>query len=312
MVGDLSKAKNLKYDRLVGVEFEAIVNDSQPISLPRECGVSNDASIPSSRGREVQTPPASADTLEWLILKVCSELNKGQAIVDQSCGLHIHLDGKDFVDNQKNTIRLTNSYFVLEPIIWAMLPYTRRTNKYTAPLIARISDKDYRQLLRVADRKDMYYLHKKWYKTEDTRHIQSYKGMAKSGPRRHGFNLSALLAVNHLELRYHPGTINADKVRNWVWLHLHIMDWVLKGYSKRKIENIRKAKSLDQKVALFFQYLSVPEKLQQYVSFRVAKCSNPSYREEYDDGAYNDGILEDTKSVIRAIEKGNDSHITKY
>lgn len=296
MKGTPSRAEVLKYNRLVGIEYECCIPDENSAEphVPAECGAGYDGG-----GREIQTPPASADKLEKLIGQMDKALKAGRSYVTTGAGLHIHLDGTGFGDTA-SAIRLTNTYFVLEPIIWAMLPHSRRRNTYCEPMEKRISMSEYRQLVRTQSRRDKYYLHKKWYKSNNVSFFRNNHG--KSGPRFYGFNLHALLAMKHLELRYHAGTVNPYKIRNWIWLHLHILNWVDKDYSRRKIENIRRAETLEEKMNLFFSYCKVPRYLQDYVKFRVRRCASASYLEEHDDWSYNDSILQSEEAIAKHLD----------
>jgi len=292
--GDITKAVDIKYDRLVGIEIEAKIPNEELAGpdIPKGCGASQDGG-----GREIQTPPASADKLEKMITAVCGALKKGNSWAPITAGLHIHLDGKGFNGNVQNSIRLTNTYYAIEPIIWAMLPHSRRKSSWCMPLGNRISEQEYRQLIRTQSRKDKYYLYKKWYKTNDVSYFKEDLPGSKGGPRYYGFNLHALLALKHLELRYHPGTVNADKIKNWIILHLLVNDWVLNNYSRRRIEKIRRAKTIDEKVSLFLNYFGVPELLKKYIQFRVKRCSIAAYEEASDDWSYSNKVLDNDNSM---------------
>lgn len=320
--GNIKKAVYLKYDRFVGIEFELFPGNSTVLAkhLPRPCGIASDVSI--GRGREVITPPTSADKLEKQIEKLCDLFKETNCTTDDRCGLHINLDGKDLLKDKANAIRLTNVYFTIDSIIRDILPPYRKRSRFCTSIANTITPSDYRQLLRNNKNKDEYYLHKKFYKyasktyqpyrntytkTPDSIFIDVFKKSIKNRKRnghviRHGFNLHALLSLGRLELRYHAGTINKDKTLNWIWLNLHIVDWVVNNYGRSKIEAIRLEKDSILKRQLFYTTFDLPEILRVYMEYRAKICEFGSgYEEEDDDISFTNEAIEKELELINKI-----------
>lgn len=295
--GNVKKANILKFDRLVGIELEQYIKDKETAfgkMLPKTCGIGTDQSIPN--GYEVQTPPCSADKLEKMVDETVNALNAGNSSLDNQCGFHAHFDGKDFLDNHIASIRLTNTYHGIEPIIYAMQSHERRNSRFCRPIGSLISDY-YLDKIDELDIKDtdIKFLHKVYYSRQieengiykeefDARKFA--KGNKRAGDRI-GFNLNSLYAFGNVELRYHAGTLNKDKIMDWIWLNLHIMQWVVDGYDKQTIERIRLEKSVMEKAEVLFDRTELPERLRQYIIYRLEAFSDNNRFEWIDDNEFS-------------------------
>lgn len=286
LYGDKNKAKFLKYDRLIGIEFEASPHNTKLFVAPPGCG----GGLDPSTDLELQTPPLSADMAECYIEAICDEYQDVGYDLTTSDGLHIHLDGKGFSDNQTNLMRLVNTYYALEPIIYSTLPRARRDNRFCRPITSILSSGTLKAMFRTQSRKDIYYIHKAWYKNEKPELISADKHGSTTG-RYIGFNLHPLLKNGHLELRYHSGTVNKDKVMNWCWLNLHMLDWVQNGYRKSVVRKLLETKDFTEKVKVAFEGFEIPKKLQRYIGYRQNRFSNGNIYEAHDDGSYSDALL---------------------
>ena len=210
--GDVKKADIFKFDRLVGVELEQYVKNRDVAfsMLPKSCGISIDLSIPD--GYEVQTSPCSADKLEKMVDDVVNALNAGNSTLNNQCGFHAHFDGKDILRNHILSIRLTNTYHAIEPIIYAMQSKTRRTSKFCRPIGSLISDYYLKQMneFNIKDT-DIKFLHRVYYRREienngidgETFDATKFAKGDKHAGDRIGFNLNSLYAFGNVELRYH-------------------------------------------------------------------------------------------------------------
>lgn len=142
---------------LVGVELEAeavgsgrgYVNDH----VPKSVGITEDGSLDD--GVECQTPPASLDKLETVVTDTVKGLKKCGYGVTNSCGLHIHLDGRGLdARTVRNFLRL---YLYLEDFIYSTLPNHRRTGNYSMPLGKRFSQKDFAGIASLGQLERIWY-----------------------------------------------------------------------------------------------------------------------------------------------------------
>lgn len=127
--------------------------------------------------------------------KVCWVLDLCDVKVNDSCGLHVHIDAAGF--NMETWRNLALSYKYLEPVIDGFMPASRRDNYYCRGL-GHVSDERIRS----------------------ARTVDELKG--RIGDRYHKVNLEAYSRHKTVEFRQHSGTTNFTKMRNWV-LFLHRM-----------------------------------------------------------------------------------------
>lgn len=222
-----------------GIELEVVPtagsSKSQILARIREAGINitdegythrimnswkavSDGSL-SAGGFELVSPPMKGmKVIEEQIRKMCDALH-GFATVDRRCGMHVHFDilGKHHfkrrVDTRtssgklralKNkpakdfTARLLRNYSYFQPVIDAVLAPSRRNNSYCA----YIPDQTIMDLEQI----DL------WAKDKDNYAHLMY-GM--SG-RYRVINLSCLESYGTVEFRQHQGTVNAEKIINWV------------------------------------------------------------------------------------------------
>jgi hypothetical protein len=87
-------------NRFLGVELEIGGMNEESVSKLKKCAakwrmsIHADGSIPNS-GFEINTSPAKGEAFNEQINEVCDILKEGEAWVDNSCGLHVHVDARD-------------------------------------------------------------------------------------------------------------------------------------------------------------------------------------------------------------------------
>ena len=100
-------SKKGPFTRAVGVEIE-FLNSTEPLikaldpvlkrwqaQRGHDGSIRTDGYIQGS-GVEVRTAPASGDLFVKQITQICNVLNKHGAVINDSCGLHVHIDARDF------------------------------------------------------------------------------------------------------------------------------------------------------------------------------------------------------------------------
>lgn len=231
----------IKSKRLFGIEFE-VIRETRPTAdtysdlasyTPSDWGITSDASLPSDRyGIEINTCPIAGKSGNDMIVAMCNDLAKHGWTVNNSCGLHVHLDGSDLLSSYILLKRSILSYVVIDDILLEMLPQNRRANRYCSPLAKnkaivnreRNIEKgfDLTDFLKSQSVNDIEH---SFYKTTDPQRIASLKGYHQAEPRYHGINFHALFSGHGtVEIRYLQGTIDPDLILNWVALHQHVID----------------------------------------------------------------------------------------
>lgn len=115
---------------------------------------------------------------------ICEALARMNALVNDSCGLHVHLDMRNISPDivKSRFINLVKSQKYLQ----GMVKEDRRLNQFCKP----------------------------------TRHLDPYQ---RSSTRYHAINSEALNKYNTLEIRMHHGSIDAIEITNWIKLLLTIV-----------------------------------------------------------------------------------------
>ena len=275
--GNIDKAIKIKHQRPVGVELEAVNGVPDLIrNLDRGIGIAHDGSLKGSSPIEIQTPPASADELEGLIKNATTSLRDAKFEVNKSCGMHIHFDSSDFNQDSGALVRMLKTYYAVEPVIFAMLPASRRDNPYSQPLRNWLND------LKIAQLKEdigMNNLEVFWYKSRSYDQVRQYKGRKWDSSRYHGLNLHALFTNGNIEMRYHHGTLNATKITNWINFHMAILQWALSCYNKDVVNAITLVDDVQQKFRLIYRHMSMEKETRRYVLQNINKFKDVNVTE---------------------------------
>ena len=258
------------FKRAYSCEIETYYPDYDEIEavaeiLPKAIGISDDGSL-SDNGKEFQTPKLSGDKGDKLLKNLCETLVKHNFSVDKSCGLHIHLDGSDYEGNSSLIKKLWLFYLIFEPVLYSYLPYSRRTNRYCMPLA------QFYQETEISLAQDTEKLEKIWYREQRADSISKRKAEKYDRSRYAGVNLHSLFSNGHLEIRHHSGTIDYKKIKNWIELHLAIMDGIAKGnFSTEQLLKAKYALNLEAKQEIMFSLLALTDETKAYFLARLKK-----------------------------------------
>lgn len=271
------KGEYITSQRVFSAELECYFPDGSTMrsvsrELNRAIGITEDGSL-GGRGVEFQTPKLRGKNGEQQLKDICKVLNDNDFDVNITAGLHIHLDGKGLLPKRRtrgtpvSVLTLLEFYVAFEDVLLSFLPRSRRGNQY-----CRVMKTDFspRQLKNVYTLQD---LEKVWYQTSKRTTIKERKEDKHDSSRYAGLNLHSLFANNHLEIRYHSGTLDSIKILEWVNLHQTIVDRAV--YSGLYGMNaVQTACSLEEKTDLFFKSLNLPDRAVEYFKSRQAKFSD--------------------------------------
>tara|TARA_Y100000593_G_scaffold34043_1_gene66839 strand:+ start:2730 stop:3845 length:1116 start_codon:yes stop_codon:yes gene_type:complete len=211
-----------------------------------------DGSVNGSEGAncELISPPLKGD--EGLLeVGIMSEaLNSIPRIkIDKSCGLHVHHDAREI--SAKAMGKLVQFYSTYEGIIDSFMPMSRRSNKasYCASLKNFLGFQNNKDLVhsyamkmtemieqrRIEDG-PIYNKRVPWPQKDTGRGIE--KRMKKrnkmnsiwdSSERYCKINLASFWKHGTLEFRHHSGTVEHEKILNWIELTSGMVDFVCDG-----------------------------------------------------------------------------------
>jgi uncharacterized protein YjbI with pentapeptide repeats len=205
-----------------------------------------DGSLPET-GFEINTAPASGDRFVDQVSEICAALKEGRASVDSSCGLHVHIDARDF--DYYTVRRLVKVYARIEDALFAMCSPSRRESTYCQPCGAKYLNAMSRgalpsyKALKKATFESIYdsKLHnvnevKDKYSRDDRVRINRRQLERKKnkydGARYSALNLHSWFYRGTIECRMFNGTINRDKIVSWGMLWACILDYAAQHTEK--------------------------------------------------------------------------------
>lgn len=237
-----------RFPRYVGVELEC-GTAGQPTSFrplhtmmrATGAGLHGDGSIHGfTYGLEVVTAPARGDAAVSHITAACQALQAIGASVNESCGLHVHVDARDF--SPADEVRFAVLLSRVEKTLYSVVSRSRRggqgrhSNQFALPwgssLVAggvddpSLSDEERYRALQV----NLY---------GSVGLAESYKrSKGKHHSRYHGVSFNAFDIRGTFEFRLHHGTVNAHKVTMWAAVCSALVQYA-KDHTDDEVASIR-------------------------------------------------------------------------
>ena len=207
--------------RMCGIELEiASIEDSDYLTnwqCNTGAGLVADGSIPDG-GCEIVFRPTSGDVLLDDCESLGRALSNGKAKIDNSCGLHVHVDARDYT--QADLRRLIILYASVEQVLFELVSRSRFDNHYCGPcgnkylswLAAsnqwKNSSKDFSKAWR-------HNLNSSLYDSQNGRHTKSLKREKYHAARYSALNLHTYFYRKTVEFRLHEAHLSSDVIANW-------------------------------------------------------------------------------------------------
>ncbi len=229
---------------------------------------------------ELQTPKLSGARGEELIRQMTASVKAIKSVVNESCGMHIHLDGTGIIGTDRKAypqalLQLWRTYVVFEDVIMSFLPFSRRRNDYCRPLAEAFKMGDLETIESIAE------VEKLWYQERTYSNVYQAKGHKYHASRYFGANFHSLLAHGHFEVRFHSGTTNTRKILEWANLHALILDACEAGVMDHDL--LREAQAtylISEKTKLLFDRIGLAQNSRQYFRSRQNKFGNKKTEDE--------------------------------
>lgn len=161
-------------------------------STRRYWKIVSDASV--NGGYELVSPVLKGQSGLDEVKAVCEALSEVGALINKSCGFHAHFGTDDFKESISVWRNLYINYATLEEDIDAFMPPSRRRNTYCASLKVR----GWRE------------------KMENARTLVELEKAITNRSRYFKLNSQSYWRHGTVEFRQHSGTIEFDKIRNWL------------------------------------------------------------------------------------------------
>ena len=218
-----------------------------------------DGSLPDG-GFEINTAPASGNLFINQIKEICYALNSAEADITGKCGLHVHIDARDF--NYYDILKLIKVYSTIEDALFCMVPHIRKNSRYAINCKKKYSDIvdfynaslqnkkfDYKELKNT--------IIKATYNTKNTRYNKTEKYI---DARYNALNIHSWFYRKTIECRLFNGTTSSDKIIDWATLWALIVDFAhnksfteISKLNSNPINNLMHIAGNNQKLISFIQ-----------------------------------------------------------
>ena len=176
-----------------------------------------DGSLPRS-GFEINTAPANGDKFVNQIKEICAALQSQKSSIDKSCGLHVHVNAKDF--NYYDLRKLAYLYAKVEDALFSVVAPSRKQSRFCYPC----GDKYVHDLDRHTVPKDNENkIQENVYGRKVN--VSQIKRNKYEQARYNALNIHSWFYRGSIECRMHQGTVNATRIINWAMLWAAILDF---------------------------------------------------------------------------------------
>ena len=228
-----------RYPRFLGVEIEFGHDGRSTLEFQKACkkwqaGLHEDGSIEGfSYANEISLAPARGQAFLDQTTEVCAGIAKAKGKVNTSCGLHVHVDLRDFTGAE--ILNLARLYAKIEPALYSIVPPSRRTGHYSKPWgdafeIGEVFDRAPRE-------ERLKRLDAALYGSLDEAE-ECKRAPYKHNNRYHGLNFNSILLYGTIEFRLHSGTVDAKKIQMWGAVCTAIVEFA-KNHTERTIASLR-------------------------------------------------------------------------
>lgn len=201
-------------------------------------------------GYEINTSPACGDAFTQQLHDITSALERGKSSVNETCGLHVHVDARDYV--YQDIQRFIRVYCEIERTLFAATTPDRAKSRFCVPCADM-----YRQQLE-GIKPDTKSLKEAIVETTYGRgsfrapngirvpngvptfytHRNQHRGAGEGTARYWAMNIHTWFRQGTFESRMHHGTIDFDEIFGWARLHVNLVDAVLKNSDAELNEKI--------------------------------------------------------------------------
>lgn len=196
-----------------GYRSESGVYNKHTVTGPdgRKWVIMRDSSITVTRGEacEFVTPKCNYEDIEK-VQECIRALRRAGAKVNDSCGIHIHIDGANH--NAKSLKNLVFTFRAKEDLIYKAVDPSRRNNYYCKPIDDALVDN-----IKKLKKLDQNEMKAAWYGTYTDYHSPDEHYHAS---RYHALNLHSLWYRGTVEFRLFKATLHAGEVRAYINLCL--------------------------------------------------------------------------------------------
>ena len=188
----------------------------------------------SVNGKEYVTGVLYGNNGMDMLKKICSHLNKSDCLVDRTCGIHVHIGGANF--NRRFSTLSIMLGIMLQKELFLVMPESRRSNTYCTLIPEKylglkiinkkLYPRTYKRMLNLIS-SYVYGDGKEFNKDNNKKvrhpgghyHASRYKWLNLN-------NCSYKDGPNTIEFRLHSGSIDYNKIYNWIIVCMCFVNYV--------------------------------------------------------------------------------------
>lgn len=185
----------------------------------------NDTEFASDEYRvEFVTPPLNYEDIE-LLQNIIRELRKAGALANNSCGIHIHVDGANHTPDSLK--KLVTFMISRQDLIYDALEIGNRGNRWCKKLNKNILKemKSCQQLTRSTTEQI-------WYSPANDNYSGGINHEHYNETRYHGVNLHSYFTKGTVEFRLFNSTLHDEKIKAYIQFCLAMSAWAIKSTEK--------------------------------------------------------------------------------
>ena len=167
---------------------------------------------------EVVTPILQYEDMDDL-QNIVRELRKAGAIANSSCGIHVHVDGKNH--NAESLTRLINFATGRQDLFYEALEIGDRANRWCHKMNKKLLN------AMKTSGTSRESIERIWYSDVNDGYTGGISHDHYNSTRYHGINLHALFTKGTVEFRLFNGTTHAGKIKAYVQFCLAMSAWAL-------------------------------------------------------------------------------------
>jgi hypothetical protein len=183
----------------------------------------SDASLSGDMTFELVSPILEGVNGLEQVMTVGNVLEQIGAKVNKSCGLHVHIDGRDLTVPQLS--RVCKMWLKYESCFDSIVPESRRNNPFCKAIRAKFASLEaaFKAIDGAVRVRDL------------TQVMNSDRNSTVYTSRYHKFNLESMARHGTVEFRQHSGTVNGLKMVNWVKLVGGFVETAVNAKSIRQV-----------------------------------------------------------------------------
>ena len=197
---------------------------------------------------EMVTPILQYEDIE-VLQEIIRELRKAKAITNDSCGIHIHVDGANH--NADSLKRLVNFVVERQDIIYEALDISgSRANRWCKKLNEQILRE-----MKASKNLTTRRAEQIWYSPANDGYYRGINHQHYNDTRYHGINLHSFFSKGTVEFRLFNSTLHAGKIKAYIQFCLALSAWAITS-KKKVVFHSMEGYTAEQKVTIMRNILT--------------------------------------------------------